>query len=103
MQDDESVLRQKGNYPVIPLLDRMKIIRALRGVDKVISYSDVYQADLLEKNKIDCLVVSTTYGESDEGQKRTVKYCKDKNITVFRLKPLENISTTLIKEKIHGN
>ena len=104
IQDDRSVLKSKGIKPVIPLAERIAIIEALRFVDEVVSYTDVFQGPLLEGMEINVFAVGTEYGEDERypGQTGTLDYCKENGIEVVRIPRTARVSSTKIRERLKG-
>jgi glycerol-3-phosphate cytidylyltransferase len=99
IQDDRSVERQKGLPPVIPLLERVELLSALRVATDVVSYIDVDQSKLLGTIKPNVFACADSYGHSEEQQK-TLDYCISANIKVVRISYTTEISSTLIKSRI---
>jgi len=99
VQDDRFVLKCKGITPIIPLADRIAVLEALRCVDEVVSYTDVFQGPLLEGLEIDLFAVGEEYGENEEypDQKKTLKYCLEHDIDLFRIPRTDHVSSTNVR------
>ena len=94
ISSDELSYKKKGRYPIIPLEQRMEIIKSIRYVDQVfVEESLDEKADYLTKFKADVLVM----GNDHEGS-------FDNYSTLCEVEYLERtpqISTTEIIEKIN--
>lgn len=99
VQDDRDVAIEKGKKPVVPLVQRMELLRAVRGVDQVISYRNANLSKLLAFMEIDVLAVGDDYGNTD-GQRATLTYCQTNGITVHRTPRTTGVSSTAFREKI---
>ena len=99
VQDDFSVYQSKGKYPILNTDDRIAFIKELSFVDRVISYNNTDQSELLKELTIDIFVIGPDYGYSIE-HKNTINYCKKNNINIIINKRTEGISTTEIINKI---
>ena len=94
ISSDKLNFEKKGRYPVIPLEQRMEIIKSIRHVDRVfVEDSLEKKGSYLAKYKADVLVM----GNDHEGRFDTLsEIC-----TVEYLERTPQISTTEIIEKIH--
>ena len=93
VNSDDSIRRIKGcDRPVLPLDDRMEILRSIREVDEVYAFADDDPSELIELIKPDVIVKGGDY----EGQKII-----GSEVTEVKFAPyLEGVSTTNIMGKI---
>lgn len=100
VQDDRDVLVGKGKAPVVPLLDRIAIVSALKCVDRVISYRNVDQSELFTQLRPDVFVVGEEYGRDTRFplQRMTLSFCEEFGIKVVRVPRTDGVSTTLLRE-----
>ena len=99
VQEDLSVYKSKNKYPVFKTEERISFIKELNFVDKVISYKNTDQSNLLKNLNIDIFVIGPEFGYSQE-HKSTLKFCSENNIEIITTERTENISTTLIINRI---
>ena len=99
VQDDSSVYKSKGKYPVSNTDDRIAFIKELSFVDRVISYNNTDQSELLQELNIDIFVIGPDFGYTIE-HKNTINYCKRNNINIIMNERTEGISTTSIIDNI---
>ena len=96
---DELVKQYKGEYPIIPFEDRIRIVEALRCVDKVIPQRTLNKVDVLSEVRYDVLFHgddwknTSTYNEIE-------KQLKERKIECVYFPYTKSISTKSIKEKI---
>jgi cytidyltransferase-like protein len=99
---DELIAKHKGIPPIIPLEERMRLIKALRCVDEVI-----IQKELLDINQI-CFYIPETgkvfLGSDWESRDEVygIKFLKDHNQIIF-LPYTNSVSSSVIKERIINN
>ena len=91
--------QSKNKYPVFKTEERISFIKELNFVDKVISYKNTDQSNLLKNLNIDIFVIGPEFGYSQE-HKSTLKFCSENNIEIITTERTENISTTLIINRI---
>jgi glycerol-3-phosphate cytidylyltransferase len=101
VQDDRSVVSQKGIPPTVPVFERMEIIRHFAFVDDVVSYRDTDQSELLRYLNIDVFATNPEYGcqMDDPGPARTITYCQSQDIRIVRIPVTNGISSTLMRER----
>lgn len=96
---DELILRTKGHLPIISLEDRMKILSAIRYVDKVVVQDDLDKVAAWEKYHYDVLFS----GDDWKGTERWKGYedeLKKRGAEVVYFSYTKEISSTKIKEMI---
>lgn len=96
---DEVVLEDKGVLPVIPLNDRLCMLRALRCVYLAAPYYQLEFLTHLNQFSPSVLAVGSTWGSAP--RHRAAEEWVRKNGKVFSVLPYtEGVSTTWIKNKI---
>jgi cyclopropane fatty-acyl-phospholipid synthase-like methyltransferase len=107
VQDDRSILAEKGLSPSMPLPERIEIIEAISGVDRVVSYKNRDLTGMLRHlsdngslYKECSLAVSDEYGTSAYNDPtphiRTLECCRGLGIEVFRIPRSQGISSSVI-------
>lgn len=94
VQLDDAVTKYKPNVRLIyPWKKRVKMIEALRCVDKVVPYGDI---DVSIKD-IDFDLFAMGEDQNHDGFKRAAQWCAENNKEVVRLRRTEGISSTQIR------
>ena len=96
---DQTAYLKRSFFPYALDSLSIKVIKELSFVDRVISYNNTDQSELLKELTIDIFVIGPDYGYSIE-HKNTINYCKKNNINIIINKRTEGISTTEIINKI---
>ena len=96
---DELVQQYKGKNVVVPLEERMEIIRALRFVDEVMSVESLDKKEIWVKKHYDLLFI----GEDWKGNPRweaTEKEMKQYGVETIFLPYTKGTNSTLLREKL---
>lgn len=96
---DELVQQYKGKKVVVPLEERMEIIRALRYVDEVMSVESLDKKEIWLKKHYDLLFI----GEDWKGNPRweaTEKEMKQYGVETIFLPYTKGTNSTLLREKL---
>lgn len=96
---DELVQQYKGKKVVVPLEERMEIIRALRYVDEVLSVESLDKKEIWLKKHYDLLFI----GEDWKGNPRweaTEKEMKQYGVETIFLPYTKGTNSTLLREKL---
>ena len=103
---DELAKKKKGDSrPIIPLAERMEIVRELRCVDEVVTLpGDHYElAELLDMVKPDMVLLNVSeYSDLSKEE----QYCKDRGVELVKIErivPESGLDTTKIIEKIKNS
>lgn len=99
---DDVVEQNKHKTPIIPFGDRVKIVQAIRYVDKVIPqtrYDICGKLDIVKKNHIDVMFVGSDWQGSEKWMKLEKELDKI-GCKVIYLKHTDGISSTILREKI---
>lgn len=102
---DDVVEKNKNKKPVIPFEERIKIVEAIKYVDKVIpqmNYSIEGKIETAKKNKIDVMFVGSDWKNTEKWNKLEEELNKI-GVDVVYLPHTDGISSTLLKEKLNNN
>jgi D-beta-D-heptose 7-phosphate kinase / D-beta-D-heptose 1-phosphate adenosyltransferase len=102
VQEDSSVKKSKGSLPILNTEERVQQIKALGFIDEVIVYKKVDQRDMWDKIKPNIIVQGDDYLHSGDRTK-SIEYIIDKKIRLILLPRTENISSSIIKERVRNN
>ncbi|HEX3081935.1 MAG TPA: adenylyltransferase/cytidyltransferase family protein, partial [Candidatus Saccharimonadia bacterium] len=102
IQSDESVLEQKGRYPILNIEERKAQIGALTFVDEIIEYHDVDQRRLWDRVMPDAIVQGEDYLQSADRTK-ALEYFEANGVELHLFPRTPGISSTEIKKRILRN
>lgn len=100
---DEIVLNNKNKSPVIPFDERVKIVEAIKYVDKVIPqerYDIEGKVQTVKENHVDVMFVGSDW-QGTEKWNAIEKRLAELNCDVVYLKHTDGISSTMLREKIN--
>lgn len=100
VNSDELVQEYKGKNAVVPLVERMEIIQALRYVDEVMRIDSLDKKISWRKKHYDLLFI----GDDWKGNPRweeTAKEMKEYGVETIFLPHTEGTSSTLLREKLN--
>ena len=96
---DEVVASYKRNVPVIPLEQRMRMIKALKCVDDVVSYDKLDYVTNCKELEVDIFVIGEDWG--DKAHNLAVeKYLKSKGKKIVQVSYNPATSSTKIKQNV---
>ena len=96
---DELVLQYKNKKPVIPFIERIEIVKAIRYVDKVVIQSNMDKLEALQQLKFDVMF----HGDDWKGSPLYEKYLHEfskVNVDLVFLTHTEGTSSTQLAEKL---
>lgn len=99
---DELCYKRKGKFPMIPHKDRIKIVEAIRYVDKVISQEDMDKYTMVKKLGADAVFVGTDW----KGTESWIRYEKEFasiGCDVVYIDHTDGVSSTVLQAKIRQN
>ena len=96
---DEVVNSYKPNVPVIPLSQRMEMIKALRCVDNVCSYNELEYVSACKKLDVDIFVIGEDWGDKPHNV-AVEKYLKSKGKKIVQVSYNPKTSSTKIKQNV---
>lgn len=98
---DELVLREKHKIPIISFEERCAIVEAIKYVDKVVPQIDKNKFGAWEQYQFDKMFVGSDW----KGSPQWIEFEKQFSpvgVEIVYLPHTEGISSTLLREKIHG-
>ena len=96
---DEVVASYKPNVPVIPLEQRMEMLKALRCVDDVVSYDKLEYVTNCKELDIDIFVIGEDWGDKPHNI-AVEKYLKSKGKKIIQVSYNPQTSSTKIKQNV---
>lgn len=96
---DEVVSSYKPNVPVIPLEERMEMLRALRCVDIVIPYYELEYVSGCKEIKPDIFVIGEDWGNKKHNTD-VEKYLKSKDSKIIQVSYNPKTSSSQIKHNV---
>jgi len=96
---DELVLQYKNKKPVIPFIERVEIVKAIRYVDKVVVQSNMDKLEALKQLKFDVMFHGDDWKGSALYEKYLYEFSKVHVDLVF-LTHTEGTSSTHLAEKL---
>lgn len=96
---DKLILDYKKIKPIVPYRERVKIIRALKCVNKTIPQTQLTDISDLKRHNVDIITIGSDWKGKYE-QLEGVKFAKKKGIKVIYLPYTKGISTSLRIKKI---
>jgi cytidyltransferase-like protein len=96
---DEVVNSYKPNVPVIPLEQRMEMLKALKCVDDVRAYHELEYASACKELDVDIFVIGEDWGDKPHN-KEVEKYLKSKGKKIVQVSYDPKTSSTKIKQKV---
>ncbi len=97
---DELVQKAKNKMPIIPFEDRMKIVEAIKYVDKVVPQFDKDKVSAYEKYKFDVMFVGDDWKGSEIFNK-SEKKLNQFGVDVIYFPYTKRVSSTILREKIN--
>jgi len=96
---DKVVGSYKRNVPVIPLQQRMEMLKALRCVDDVVSYETLEYVSNCEKLDVDIFVIGEDWGSAPHNI-AVEEYLKSKGAKIVQVMYNPLTSSTKIKQNV---
>jgi len=96
---DEVVGSYKRNVPVIPLDQRMRMLKALECVDDVVSYNKLEYVSNCKELNVDIFVIGEDWGDSPHNI-AVEKYLKSKGAKIVQVSYNPLTSSTKIKQNV---
>ncbi len=105
IQEDESVFKAKGNYPILSSMERKKTLELIPYIDKVIIYDGTNKSlsdlsRILKKVNPDVILQGDDWPPNSADGTRIVNYFKKKNIDIVLVPYTKEISTSEMKKRI---
>lgn len=96
---DELCFSRKGKYPMIPLKDRMKIVEAIRYVDKVVAQEDMDKFEMVKKLGAEVVFVGSDWKGTDSWN-RYEQELATINCKVVYIDYTEGVSSSILQNKM---
>ena len=96
---DEVVASYKRNVPIIPLNQRMQMLKALRCVDAVVSYEKLDYVTNCKELDVDIFVIGEDWGDKPYNI-AVEKYLKSKGKKIVQVSYNPQTSSTEIKQNV---
>jgi len=96
---DEVVASYKKNVPVIPLVQRMRMIKALKCVDDVLSYDSLEYITNCKEVDADIFVIGEDWGDKSHNIE-VEKYLKSQGKKIVQVSYNPQTSSTKIKQNV---
>lgn len=98
---DELCNKRKNKFPIIKEQERMEIVKSIRYVDKVIYQENMDKFEQVKLNNVDVVFVGSDW-KGTESWNNYEKQFKEIGCDVVYLQHTDNISSTILREKIKG-
>ena len=96
---DEVVASYKRNVPVIPLAERMRMLKSLECVDDVVSYDKLEYVTQCKAVDADIFVIGEDWGDKPHNI-AVEKYLKSKGAKIVQVSYNPQTSSTKIKQNV---
>ncbi len=96
---DEVVASYKRNVPVIPLAERMRMLKSLECVDDVVSYDKLEYVTQCKAVEADIFVIGEDWGDKPHNI-AVEKYLKSKGAKIVQVSYNPQTSSTKIKQNV---
>ena len=96
---DEVVNSYKPNVPVIPLEQRMEMLKAMHCVDDVRAYHELEYVSACKELDVDIFVIGEDWGDKPHN-KAVEKYLKSKGKQIVQVSYNPQTSSTKIKQNV---
>ena len=97
---DELVEKEKNKTPIIPFEERVKIVEAIKYVDKVVSQENKNKLEAYEKYKFDAMFVGSDWQGTPQWEKFEEEF-KPLGVNIVYLPHTDGTSSTLLSEVLH--
>ena len=97
---DELCFSRKHKYPIIPQEDRVRIVQAIRYVDKVVLQEDMNKIIPIVQNKVNAVFVGSDWKGTKSWNDYEKEFAKV-GCNVVYLDHTEGISSTILREKLN--
>lgn len=96
---DELSLSRKGKTPIIPLVERMEIVKNLTFVDQVVPQESMDKFQAWEKYKFDKMFVGSDWKGTDKWNQMEIDFAKV-GVEIVYFPYTDSTSSTLLKERL---
>jgi rfaE bifunctional protein nucleotidyltransferase chain/domain len=102
VQEDDSVLEQKGRRPIMSCKERMFMLKELPFVDLVLSYHDIDQRKMIKILKPKIIVQGGDWLKTGD-RSTVINFARKNNIKIIQFPYTKEVSTTNIKERVYNS
>lgn len=99
VSSDELICNTKGKQPVIPLKERMRIVKAIRYVDEIHVQKDLDKVAAWKKYHYDLLFIGSDW-KGNERWNNYEKILKTKGVPIIYLPYTQTTSSTLLTKAL---
>src|ERR1700712_5230687 len=97
---DELSLRAKGKSPVIPLAERLEIVRSIRYVDEAVEEDVGSKLEMWERLRFDVIIKGDDWRGTDKGNRLEREFA-GVGVEVFYLPYTVHTSTTILRQALN--
>ena len=97
---DELCFKRKNKYPIIPLAERMEIVKAIRYVDMVVPQTHMDKIKAIIEYNADVVFVGSDWKGTDSWIKYEKEFAEH-GCSVVYLDHTDGISSTILREKLN--
>lgn len=99
---DELVQREKNKTPIIPFLDRCRIVNAIKYVDEVVPQMDKNKFAAWERHHFDKMFVGSDWKGTPQWKKFEEEFAPV-GVDIVYLDHTDGISSTILRDKLNKN
>lgn len=96
---DELSLSRKGKTPIIPLVERMEIVKSLTFVDQVVPQENMDKFQAWEKYKFDKMFVGSDWKGTDKWNQMEIDFAKV-GVEIVYFPYTDSTSSTILRERL---
>ena len=96
---DDFSRRAKGKSPVIPLAERLEIVRSIRYVDEAVE-EDVPKLEMWERHHFDVIIKGDDWRGTDKGNRLEREFA-EVGVEVFYLPYTVHTSSTMLRQALN--
>ena len=97
---DEKALRVKGRLPVIPLPERLEIVRSVRYVDEAVVEDVTSKVEMWERLRFDVIVKGDDWHDTPKGRRLEADFAP-LGVEVLYLPYTVHTSSSMLRQVLH--
>jgi glycerol-3-phosphate cytidylyltransferase len=97
---DEMAARAKGKAPIVPLTERIEIVRSIRFVDEAVEEDVPSKLDMWERYKFDVIIKGDDWRGTAKGRRLEDQFAPH-GVSVFYLPYTVHTSSTMLRKTLH--
>ena len=98
---DELVETEKSKHPVVPYENRVRIVSAIKYVDKVVPQVNKNKLEAWEKYRFNKMFVGSDWKGSDAWNEYERQFA-EKNVEIIYFPHTDGVSSTILKDRLLG-